>query len=50
MLLEHGWKQGEAVRELFQAAGYQHAQTCRDYGDNDRLTLAQWPGDAEVCP
>lgn len=48
MLLEHGWKQGEAVRELFRAAGYQYAETCRDYGDNDRLTLAQWPGDAEV--
>jgi len=48
MLLEHGWKQGDAVRELFQAAGYQHAQTCRDYGDNDRLTLAQWPGVTEV--
>ena len=50
MLLEHGWKQGDAVRALFQEAGYQHAQTCRDYGDNDRLTLAQWLGDAEVCP
>lgn len=48
MLLEHGWKQGEAVRELFRTAGYQYAETCRDYGDNDRLTLAQWPGDAEV--
>lgn len=49
MLLEHGWKQGAAVRELFRAAGYQHAETCRDYGDNDRLTLAQWSGEAEVC-
>ncbi len=49
MLLEHGWKQGAAVRELFSAAGYQHAQTCRDYGDNDRLTLAQWLDKPEVC-
>lgn len=48
MLLEHGWKQGAAVRELFTAAGYQQAQTCRDYGDNDRLTLAQWPEHAEA--
>ena len=48
MLLEHGWKQGAAVRELFTVAGYQQAQTCRDYGDNDRLTLAQWPGHTEA--
>ena len=48
MLLEHGWKQGDAVRALFREAGYLDAQTCRDYGDNDRLTLAQWPGDVEV--
>lgn len=48
MLLEHGWKQGAAVRELFTVAGYQQAQTCRDYGDNDRLTLAQWHGYSEA--
>ena len=44
MLLEHGWRQGAAVRALFTSAGYAQVQTCRDYGDNDRLTLAQWPG------
>lgn len=48
MLLEHGWKQGAAVRELFTSAGYLQAETCRDYGDNDRLTLAQWPGNLEA--
>ena len=48
MLLEHGWKQGAAVRALFDNAGYRQAQTCRDYGDNDRLTLAQWPGNMEA--
>lgn len=48
MLLEHGWKQGAAVRELFTSAGYLQAETCRDYGDNDRLTLAQWPGYVEA--
>lgn len=48
MLLEHGWTQGAAVRERFQAAGYLHAQTCRDYGGNERLTLAQWPNEAEA--
>ena len=43
MLLEHGWKQGEAVRTLFNEAGYRDVETCRDYGDNERLTLGRWP-------
>ncbi|UYW75645.1 peptide chain release factor N(5)-glutamine methyltransferase [Pseudocitrobacter faecalis] len=47
MLLEHGWTQGDAVRQLFTDAGYQQAQTCKDYGNNDRLTLAIWPGAAQ---
>lgn len=41
MLLEHGWKQGAAVRELFEEAGYQQVETCRDYGGNERLTLGR---------
>lgn len=44
MLLEHGWTQGKQVRDLFTDAGYLQAQTCKDYGGNDRLTLASWPG------
>lgn len=43
MLLEHGWKQGEAVRALFNETGYLDVETCRDYGDNERLTLGRWP-------
>lgn len=42
LLVEHGWTQGEAVRALFIAAGYHAVETCRDYGDNERLTLGQW--------
>jgi len=42
LLLEHGWQQGEAVRQLFANAGYQQIETVKDYGDNDRVTLAQW--------
>ncbi|MGU3412908.1 peptide chain release factor N(5)-glutamine methyltransferase [Enterobacteriaceae bacterium C34A] len=41
MLLEHGWKQGEAVRELYQKAGYGEVETCRDYGGNERLTVGR---------
>ncbi len=34
---------GEAVRALFNEAGYLDVETCRDYGDNERLTLGRWP-------
>ncbi|WES70668.1 peptide chain release factor N(5)-glutamine methyltransferase [Superficieibacter sp. HKU1] len=43
LLLEHGWRQGEAVRALFTAAGYQQVETCQDYGGNERLTLGLRP-------
>lgn len=43
LLLEHGWTQGEAVRALFQQAGFDQVETCRDYGGNERLTLGKRP-------
>lgn len=42
LLVEHGWTQGDTVRDVFIAAGYRAVETCRDYGGNDRLTLGQW--------
>ncbi|EOL8968601.1 peptide chain release factor N(5)-glutamine methyltransferase [Cronobacter dublinensis] len=42
LLVEHGWRQGGAVRELFTHAGYHGVETCRDYGGNERLTLGQY--------
>ncbi|ELY4001525.1 peptide chain release factor N(5)-glutamine methyltransferase [Cronobacter dublinensis] len=42
LLVEHGWRQGGAVRELFTRAGYHGVETCRDYGGNERLTLGQY--------
>lgn len=41
LLIEHGWTQGQAVRERFLQAGYADTETCRDYGGNDRLTLGR---------
>lgn len=38
MMLEHGYDQGEQVRALMQAAGWQHVQTEQDYGGRDRIT------------
>ncbi|WKW44449.1 peptide chain release factor N(5)-glutamine methyltransferase [Kosakonia cowanii] len=43
LLLEHGWQQGVAVREIFARYGWQQVETCRDYGDNERLTLGRRP-------
>ena len=42
-IIEHGWQQGAAVRDAFNRAGYQAVETCRDYGDNERLTLGCKP-------
>lgn len=41
LLLEHGYNQGEMVRELLQQAGYHGAITLQDLGGQERLTLAQ---------
>lgn len=43
LLLEHGWDQGEAVRQLLRDGGYREVATVRDYGDKDRVTLGLCP-------
>ncbi|MFQ1802928.1 peptide chain release factor N(5)-glutamine methyltransferase [Aeromonas veronii] len=43
LLLEHGWDQGESVRQLLRDGGYREVATVRDYGDNDRVTLGLCP-------
>ncbi|WP_323752388.1 peptide chain release factor N(5)-glutamine methyltransferase [Marinobacter sp.] len=43
MMLEHGYDQGEAVRSLFAEAGWLTIETRKDYGGNDRMTLARKP-------
>lgn len=42
LLVEHGYDQGLAVRELFMQAGFGQVETLRDYGGNERVTLGQW--------
>lgn len=39
LVLEHGYNQGEAVREIFTAAGFVNVHTVRDLGGNERITL-----------
>lgn len=41
LLLEHGWQQGEKVRSFFAENLWEMVATVRDYGDNERVTLAR---------
>ena len=43
LLLEHGWRQGRAVRALFKAAGFGRIDTLRDHSRLERITGGQWP-------
>lgn len=44
LLLEHGWRQGAAVRELLAARGFVSVDTVCDGGGRERVTCGQWPG------
>jgi len=39
LMVEHGYAQGEAIREIFGQVGLKNCMTIRDYGGNDRVTL-----------
>ena len=43
LLLEHGWRQGRAVRALFKAARFGRVGTLRDHNRLERVTCGQWP-------
>lgn len=47
LLLEHGWQQGAAVRALLMRRGFVQVASHRDYGDNERVSLGQWPASGE---
>ncbi|WP_428981861.1 peptide chain release factor N(5)-glutamine methyltransferase [Mannheimia indoligenes] len=40
LMLEHGWQQGEQVRNLFDPNLWENIATVQDYGGNDRVTQA----------
>ncbi|MGY1410002.1 MULTISPECIES: peptide chain release factor N(5)-glutamine methyltransferase [unclassified Luteimonas] len=44
LLLEHGWTQGAAVRELLEAAGLSEVSTHRDLEERDRVSLGRSAG------
>ncbi len=39
LAVEHGYDQGEAVRQIFNEAGFSQVNTIKDYGGNDRVTM-----------
>ena len=43
LLIEHGYQQGDRARQLFNHYNYTCVRTVKDYGNNDRITLGQWP-------
>lgn len=43
LLLEHGYDQAEAVRELLSAAGLRMTESRLDLGGHERISLGQWP-------
>ena len=45
LLMEHGWNQGEAVREVLSSAGYRDVLTVQDLEQRDRVSGGIWQGD-----
>jgi release factor glutamine methyltransferase len=43
LLIEHGWNQGAAIRQLFSAAGFVDVVTEQDLEQRDRVTLGRVP-------
>ncbi|WP_165089232.1 peptide chain release factor N(5)-glutamine methyltransferase [Neisseria yangbaofengii] len=43
LLLEHGYNQGQAVRDILTANGFVEVSTLQDLAGLDRITSGQWP-------
>ncbi len=41
LMLEHGWQQGNAVKNILRELGYTHVETCVDHGGRDRVTIGR---------
>lgn len=50
LLLEHGWDQAEAVRELLSTAGFVAVQSREDLAGHARCSGGQWPGSRPENP
>ena len=45
LLVEIGWKQGEAVQRIFEEAGFSHLATVKDDGGRDRVVIMEYGND-----
>lgn len=43
LLVEHGFNQGQAVRDIFATFGWDNVRTETDLSGHERVTLGQWP-------
>ncbi|MQU44472.1 peptide chain release factor N(5)-glutamine methyltransferase, partial [Pseudomonas helleri] len=43
LMLEHGYDQAAAVRELLQGAGFEQVESRKDLGTHERITLGRLP-------
>lgn len=46
LLLEHGFLQGQAVREILSSNGYQRVRSVNDLSGLERVTIGYWPASA----
>jgi release factor glutamine methyltransferase len=44
LLIEHGWRQGDAVRAFMATAGFAEVGTATDLEGRERVTTGRWPG------
>ena len=44
LVLEHGWKQGDGVRQRLVRQGFVHVRLHADLAGHERVTEGQWPG------
>ncbi len=42
LCIEHGHKQGECVRAIYQSSGFVDVRTIQDYNRKDRITIGYW--------
>ena len=47
LLMEHGFEQGNQLRDYFIEYGFINVKTEKDYAGNDRVTLGQWTVNTE---
>ncbi len=48
LIVEHGYQQGDAVRQLMRQAGFSGLETRKDLGGNERASAGQWLVAAEA--